>query len=287
MQQVIKSTQIDKEDLTLINKYSKRELSQDEVFAFSLNLCDNDIDRDFEAFDENALEVLSQMFIGVTGIFDHNPTAKNQSARIYKTEIVKTNEKTSYGEPKIILKAKAYMTRSEKNKDMILDIEAGIIKEVSVSCSVQNKVCSVCKSEFDGSCGHKKGQEYNGQLCYVELLSPMDAYEWSFVAIPAQRGAGVTKKFINTNNYNETKNLNENSYIRSLRKEVVKLAFLSNFMKNNKSFETIIEKMDIKELEAFKNEFSIKVSKSAPYLQLGCSHYNYEKDKKKNEDFKI
>ena len=36
---------------------------------------------------------------------------------------------------------------------------------------------------------------YKGKLCYGVLSEPEDAYEWSFVAVPAQRSAGVTKAF--------------------------------------------------------------------------------------------
>ena len=37
---------------------------------------------------------------------------------------------------------------------------------------------------------------YGGKLCYFTLKAPTDAYEWSFVAVPAQRKAGVMKSFI-------------------------------------------------------------------------------------------
>ena len=39
------------------------------------------------------------------------------------------------------------------------------------------------------------GQRYDGKLCFTELQGAEDAYEWSFVAVPAQRGAGVLKTF--------------------------------------------------------------------------------------------
>ena len=55
-------------------------------------------------------------------------------------------------------------------------------------------VCSVCGSG-DGSCGHVRGQRYDGKLCFMELGDVADAYEWSFVAVPAQRRAGVLKRF--------------------------------------------------------------------------------------------
>ena len=39
------------------------------------------------------------------------------------------------------------------------------------------------------------GQRYGDKLCHVVLGDVTDAYEWSFVAVPAQREAGVTKQF--------------------------------------------------------------------------------------------
>jgi hypothetical protein len=53
-------------------------------------------------------------------------------------------------------------------------------------------VCSICGGEY-GDCGHQKGQYYDGQLCCAILKEPMDAYEFSFVAVPAQVNAGVLK----------------------------------------------------------------------------------------------
>ena len=53
-------------------------------------------------------------------------------------------------------------------------------------------VCSICGSDY-GVCGHQKGEHYDGQLCCAILKEPMDAYEFSFVAVPAQPCAGVIK----------------------------------------------------------------------------------------------
>ena len=53
-------------------------------------------------------------------------------------------------------------------------------------------VCSICGSEY-GTCGHLKGEYYDGQHCCSILQEPVDAYEFSFVAVPAQREAGVLK----------------------------------------------------------------------------------------------
>jgi hypothetical protein len=47
-------------------------------------------------------------------------------------------------------------------------------------------------------CGHRKGESYpmdgaEKKTCTAILDDPMDAYEFSFVAVPAQRKAGASK----------------------------------------------------------------------------------------------
>ena len=181
--------------LAAINRFSRRKLSPDEVFVFAVNLCDNEVDRDGERFTRPALEALAPMMLGKTGIFDHNPQGAGQTARIFYTQVVEDpSRETSCGEPFCQLRALCYLPRCEKNADLILEIDAGIKKEVSIGCAVAKKSCSICGAAA-GSCGHKTGERYGGQLCCTLLEEPTDAYEWSFVAVPAQREAGVTKAY--------------------------------------------------------------------------------------------
>lgn len=188
---------MEKETLDKINSFTRRDFKEDELYTFPVTLCDNDVDRDGECFSDKALETMSELFIGKTGIFDHDPKGENQSARIYDTEVVADSEKTTaYGAPYKYLKAMAYMARTDNNKSLIQEIDAGIKKEVSVSCTASEKKCSICGcNRATDVCGHEKGREYDGQICYDVLDGITDAYEWSFVAVPAQINAGVTKKF--------------------------------------------------------------------------------------------
>lgn len=181
------------EELELINSYTRRKLTKDEVYVFSVVLCDNDIDRDGERFTVESLFALEKLFVGKTGIFDHNPTAKNQTARIFACSVeAVSGRKTATGDDYFRLKARAYMPVSEKNRDIILSLDSGIIKEVSVGCAVEEILCSICGEKTD-TCPHKKGEVYGSKICCGELTNPYDAYEWSFVAVPSQREAGVTK----------------------------------------------------------------------------------------------
>ena len=194
-EQKAETSAVSEKELELINSYARRQLSADEVYVFSVVLCDNEVDRDFERFTVDSLKKLGELFVGKTGIFDHNPTAKNQSARIISTEVEEiSGKKNSLGENYFRLKASAYMPKSEGNLELRDAIDSGIVREVSVGCSVGKTLCSICGSELS-SCSHIKGERYSGKLCCGELVNPTDAYEFSFVAVPAQKDAGVIKSF--------------------------------------------------------------------------------------------
>ena len=179
------------EDMQAINTLTTRQFEPQELYCFEVLLCDNEVDRDGECFDRETLEELVPLFMGKSGICDHDLKTSNQQARIYATAVEDFPGKTTaLGEPYCALMAKAYMVRTESNKDMILEIEAGIKKEVSVGCSVKEKICSICRVS-DGGCEHVPGKTYGNQLCCTILHGAADAYEWSFVAVPAQPSAGV------------------------------------------------------------------------------------------------
>lgn len=190
------------EDLKLINKYALRPLKKEEVFVFSVILCDNDIDRDFERFSKSSLYALEKLFVGKTGIFNHSMQSEDQTARTFRTQVITDEDKnTCDGLPYTYLKAWCYTVRSDKNNSLIRDIESGIKKEVSVSCNASKKTCSVCGESL---CTHIQGRKYNGKMCYKTLEGITDAYEWSFVAVPAQKNAGVTKS---AGSYKKEKNM--------------------------------------------------------------------------------
>lgn len=181
-------------ELEQINEHTLRRYSAEELFAFRVTVCDNEVDRDREAFTTRALEDLARLLPGITMLMDHAPKAGGQCARIFHTEVVaEKGAVTRYGAPYTRLQALCYMPRLEGNRELVARIEAGILKEVSIGCAVRRQRCSICGSE-PGACGHRKGRKYGEQECFVLLDGAEDAYEVSFVAVPAQVAAGVTKQ---------------------------------------------------------------------------------------------
>ena len=256
-----------KEELDQINRFSKAELTADQVYTFSVRLCDNEVDRDFERFGTEDLERLGELFLGKSGIFDHQWSAKGQTARIYRTEVVREpGTVTAAGDEYRWLKGWAYLMRTEKNQELITEIEGGIKKEVSVGCSMGRSVCSVCGAE-NGACGHAKGQMYGGKLCFMELKDPKDAYEWSFVAVPAQPRAGGVKRFGTEGP--ELRVLRKQAemgqrYLMALRREVVRLAMLADGSLDGNIFAKAAGRLEEAELLELKGAYEAQIAKKFP-----------------------
>ena len=269
-----RSETVGAEDLALINQWAKSPLTAGEVYTFSVCLCDNEVDRDFERFDSGALEELGRMFVGKSGIFDHQWSAGGQTARLYKTEVVREPAMTTAaGDEYRWLKGWAYLLRTEKNGDLIAEIEGGIKKEVSVGCGMGRSVCSICGAE-NGGCRHVPGQVYGDKLCFMELRDPSDAYEWSFVAVPAQRNAGVVKRFGGERDREAVLRKEAalgRKYLAELRREVVRLAMLADDGLDGGVFSKAAEKLDEPELLALKRGYEARAAKRFPAMpQLGA-----------------
>ena len=196
----VESQDVTDEDLKKINKFTLSPLTSEEVFTFKLVMGDNELDdRNYEPFNLNALKDLQKLYIGKTMIKDHERVADNQIARIYDTELVSdSNKMTGAGEIFTKLIAKCYMVKTEKNADLISEIKAGIKKEVSTGCKAKHAWCSICGTDnMKHYCSHYWGQEYETKdgkkTCYFTLDGAKEAYEVSFVAVPAQPRAGTTK----------------------------------------------------------------------------------------------
>ena len=261
-----------KAQLEAINAQAKAEMTEEQVYVFSLRLCDDQIDRDGERFDTAALPALAKLFIGKTGIVDHKWSSDSQVARIFQTQVV-CEDGVSY------IKAWAYIRRGGHGDEIIADIEAGIKKEVSVGCAMGRAVCSVCGGEY-GTCGHQKGESYDGQVCCVILKEPMDAYEFSFVAVPAQREAGVLKglgggnrslkeladTFGAQNEYRALHKLAQlgKAYEKQLRDEVVRLCLVLELGAEEPVLRGIVDKAAAEDLMKLKEALQKRYAESMP-----------------------
>lgn len=199
----VSSLEVTDEDLKKINKYTLEPVSKEDVFVFKATMADNEQDdRNYMPFNLKALMDLKKLYPGKTMLKDHSRRADNQIARVYDTEIVQNpNKKTELGELHTELIAKIFMIKTDSNKDLIAEIKGGIKKEVSTSTAPEKMVCNICNG--DGrKCRHYPGVEYtvedgtptgSKKRCKILLDGAKEAYELSFVAVPAQPRAGTHK----------------------------------------------------------------------------------------------
>jgi hypothetical protein len=140
-------------------------------------------------------------------------------------------------------------------------------------------VCSICGSDY-GSCGHQKGEYYDGQLCCAILKEPMDAYEFSFVAVPAQKDAGVLKalgggnrqlkelaeEFGAQNEYRALYKMAQlgKTYEKLLQDEVVRLCLVLELGVAEPVLRAITEKVGAQELMQLKTALENRVAESLP-----------------------
>lgn len=311
MQTVTKEAQTQRQsdpaagELEAINALNGTSLTQEDVYLFAVRLCDNQTDRDMEYFSRQDLEELAQLFVGKTGIFDHSWSAKDQTARIYRTEVVEEPGLVSEaGEPGCYLKGYAYMLRTADNAGLIAEIDGGIKKEVSVSCAVSGCLCSICGNDIHDrtACSHVKGRVYEARRCIVRLAQPTDAFEWSFVAVPAQPRAGVVKGLRRGEEsleqvlagldregawWEELRLLQRQAaagrrYLDHLRRETVRLGLLAHPGLQGETLEKIAGKLDEEELEELRASYAKQLEDQLPLpVQL---HYGGETARGETED---
>ena len=163
------------EDINKINNLIRNKVNPEDVYIFSVTLCNNDVDKDYEKFSREMLDDLADMFIG--------KTTGDSKAKIFDTWVEKINEKeTVDGKRFYQLKAKAYILKTEDNMPLITDIMSGIKKEVSISCSVKTRICSICNSNSEkGICNHIPGNKYENEIAYRILSNVNEVYEFDFI----------------------------------------------------------------------------------------------------------
>jgi hypothetical protein len=106
---------------------------------------------------------------------------------------------------------------------------------------------------YKGGCDHEKGGEYCGKLCYHILDEPLDAYEWSFVAVPAQVNAGVTKRFALREKHEGTDKSYELALAReAFEKDVLRLSYFCKPFMSAKRVKELAELMTVTELIDFR-----------------------------------
>lgn len=177
---IIDNKNISDNDIKQINKYTRKDYTRDDIYAFEITLCNGELDTNYEAISKDCLYKLKDLSLGSTGFLTSDITARIFDTYIERTYISWSNSRLADEIYK--LKAKVYVLKksvTEEELNKLLNHP-----KISVGFSVKRRVCSICGSSE--CCKHIKGQKYIDEagielLCYRILNDPTDFYEWSIV----------------------------------------------------------------------------------------------------------
>ena len=154
------------------------------LYSFKICLADTKVDSDYERFTISALDKMADLYRGRTGFMEVQ--GKSYKPRISQAW-VDLDYRNDY-EPKLYAIAHCIINSDDvKTVDEYLDTH----KEISISCSVLSRRCSICGvDKAKKSCKHCKGKSYSlfvnragfiTKTCVIELSDITDVYEWAFV----------------------------------------------------------------------------------------------------------
>ncbi|MGC8846568.1 MAG: hypothetical protein ACP5QY_12035 [Candidatus Hydrogenedens sp.] len=165
-------------ELSEINRYTLRSLTEDEYVVFTLDLCHNQIDRHFSCFPENELEVIDKKVPGRPLMERHDLRGSLPRGTFFYSRLHRQGDVLS-------VRPKVYVLRLEENRNFIANIEGGIYRETSIGFSFLFPECSICGRDIR-RCVHVPGEKYEGSLCFYRMRGVQDVLEGSVVACGSQ-----------------------------------------------------------------------------------------------------
>lgn len=206
------------EQLSEINKFTRKTVTADEVVAFTTLSCNDMPDRDDDQFTTDCVKdfaELEQPFssVGKGFMLDHQYSVNNAAGRIFGVDTKKISGS-------LFLTNEVYIPNTESNQKLIEDIDFGVNWAVSVGVVLGKDECSVCNDPFSSWgwwCvnGHDKGMSYDPKSeetdswgypvpcdpdqkgaikCLRKFSEPRDYYELSQVFLGAQYFAALEKQ---------------------------------------------------------------------------------------------
>lgn len=175
------------QDMMRINRFAPTPLQAEQVFIRSMYLCSNQpCDADHCQLTRNALQQIARQIPGQSVLAGHNRNTL-PLARFYHAEVVQRGLDEA-GQPILFVRAWFYWLReTEGSRDLLLKIDGGIYREVSLAWQFSEWRCSVCDAQR-GECRHIPGKQYGETVCRRIIDSIDQVLEGSLVYKAADRG---------------------------------------------------------------------------------------------------
>ncbi len=182
---------VGEDDLERINQFAAAPLRPEQVYVRSMYLCSSQpCVSDGCQFTREALEQIAERVAGLSVLTGHD-RASLPLARFYKAQVVQ-RDLDENGEPVFFVRAWFYWLRDTTGaRDLLLNIDGGIYREVSLAWKYDSWRCSICHT-LNGLCGHRVGSLYNGHPCFRMIERITDVLEGSLVYKSADKNTFLT-----------------------------------------------------------------------------------------------
>lgn len=178
-------------DLEAINKlFALEPVGEDDVRVLTMHVANDQFDRSHERFPVPVLQRFADTIEGKPILTGHD-RSQVPRGRFISGDVVPQTDGSNH------LIARAYL---DANDPLIQQVARGIAKDVSIGAAADRRVCTLCKTDFDGPakdgkrCTHQLGASYDGEIARAEWggdLGKYEVHETSFVYMGCQPGAQV------------------------------------------------------------------------------------------------
>lgn len=166
------------EALEAINRFALRPLQQEEVAVFTLDLCNNRVDKHFSRFPEEELDRINRLTPGRPLMERHDLRGTLPRGTFFRSSVHREGERLS-------VRPEVYVLRATDNLDFILNIEGGVYRETSIGFSFRTPECAVCGKDLR-SCAHVPGRSYGDVICHFIMREVLEVIEGSVVSAGSQ-----------------------------------------------------------------------------------------------------
>ena len=166
------------ERLEAVNRYALRPLQPEEIAVFTLDLCNNQVDRHYSRFPEEELARVNALTPGRPLMERHDMAGSLPRGTFFRSRLHREGVRVS-------VRPEVYVLRSEGNRDFILNIEGGVYRETSIGFSFRRPECSVCGRDLR-VCAHIPGRSYGAKTCHFVMRGVMEVLEGSVVPAGSQ-----------------------------------------------------------------------------------------------------
>ncbi len=161
-----------------VNRFALRPLAREEFAVFTLDLCNNLIDRHHSRFPEAELDTVNRLVPGRPLMERHDLTGSLPRGTFFRSQLHREG-------PTLSVRPDVYVLRTAENADFIMNIEGGVYRDTSIGFAFRTPECSVCTKDLR-TCTHVPGKSYGDHACHYILRDVLDVIEGSVVPSGSQ-----------------------------------------------------------------------------------------------------